>query len=108
MKHRTIKAYSKATHTISQPMMHGNIYTHDEGCQEVLYIMTDESDEQIVNKAKAECEKLGIELWKVCELGSKPTSFNTYATWCENELYLDSNRASYYRGVFNEEGVKID
>ena len=107
MAHRTIKAYSKATYTISQLMMHGNTYTHDEGQQEVLFVITSDSDRKIVAKAQEECKKLGLELWKVFVVGSKATSFSTNATWCENELYRDDTRALYFEGVFDGNGNRI-
>lgn len=108
MTHRTIKAYSKATHTISKVMMHGNTYTHDEGQQTVLHVITGDTDEQIVSRAKAECEKRGLELWKVFVIGAKATSFNTDATWCDGELYRDDTRALYFEGVFDCKGNRID
>ena len=108
MTHRTIKAYSKATHTISQLMMHGNTYTHDEGQQDVLFAITSDSDSEIVAKAQEECKKLGLELWKVFVVGGKATSFSTNATWCDNELYRDDTRALYFEGVFDDKGNRID
>lgn len=107
MTHRTIKAYSKATHTISKLMMHGNTYTYDEGHQEVINIITCDSNESIVSRAKSECEKLGLELWKVFVVGSKSTSFNTTATWCDGEIYRDDTRALYFEGYLTEWETKL-
>lgn len=104
---RTIKAYSKATHTISTLMMHGNTYTRDEGHSVVLYVITDKSDAEIIAQAKEECERKGLELWKVFVVGAKATSFSTNATWCENELYRDDTRAEYYEGHFDDNGNRI-
>ena len=108
MTHRTIKAYSKPTHTISQLMMHGNTYTHDDGHQEVLHVITSDSDCEILAKAQSECKSMGLELWKVYVVGSKSTSFSTDATWCDGEIYRDDTRALYFEGVFDGKGNKID
>ena len=105
---RTVKAYSKATYAISKLMMHGNLSTYDKGYECIIYCLTDKTDEELINIANNECAKLGLELWKVYIEGSKATSFSTRATWCADELYRDDNRASYFEGVFDGEGNKID
>ncbi len=105
---RTVKAYSKATHTISKLMMHGNLSTFDKGYECIVYCLTDKSDAELIDIANSECAKLGLELWKVYIERSKATSFSTSATWCGDELYRDDNRASYFEGVFDGEGNKIE
>lgn len=106
---RTIKAYSKATRTLSTKMMHGNTWTRDEGHSVVLYAITDKSDAEIVAQAKEECERNGLELWKVFVVDTKPTSFSTNnATWLEKDLYRDDTRAEYYEGHFDNKGNRID
>lgn len=105
---RTIKAISKPTHAISKLMMHGNLCTFDEGYECILYVITGDSNDQLIDLANNECAKLGLELWRVYSEGSKPTSFSTNATWCDDEIYRDDTRASYFEGVFDGEGNKID
>lgn len=105
---RTIKAYSKPARTIKQEMMHGNVYSRSDGAQTVLYAIFDKSDDEIVSIAKDKCKELGLELWKVFVVGSKPTSFSTSATWCERELFLDESPALYFEGVFDGDGNRIE
>ena len=106
---RTIKAYSKPARKISQMMMHGNTYTYNQGVETILYSETfEESDLAVVNWAKEEAKKKGLELYKVEVIGSKATSFSTQATWCEKELFRDDSNAMYFEGVFDGDGNKID
>ena len=95
--------------TISKLMMHGNTYTYNQGVETILYSETfEESDSAVVEWAKEEAGKKGLELCKVEVIGSKATSFSTQATWCEKELYRDDSQAMYFEGVFDGDGNKID
>lgn len=105
---KTIVALSKPTRVISQKTMHGNIYTSNKGHERVLYEVTPESNDDLIARAFIECEKLGLELWRIQAQGSKSTSFSTQATWCDELIYKDDTRASYFEGVFDGDGNRVD